>query len=106
MDDCVPCSLSHEPDPETGESCSLCTRAREVVRRINSEIPFHLNEIDVSTNPDLRRRYEGNIPTVFINGKKSFKYRVDEREFRKKIKKEIIKAKLLRFREERKDKTL
>jgi len=106
MEDCLPCSFSSEPDPETGDQCSLCRSAREVVRKVRDEIPFLLNEVDISTNKDLKRRYTGNIPTIFINGKKSFKFRVDEAEFRKRVKREIIKAGISRYRERKKDSTL
>ncbi len=106
MQDCMPCSCSTEPDPETGSPCVLCLEARDVVRRVRNEIPFVLNEVDITANSDLQRRYSENIPTVFINGKKSFKFRVDETEFRKKVKREIIKAGISRFRERKKENPL
>ncbi len=106
MQDCLPCSFATEGDPLSGQTCVLCQSARDVLRKVQEEIPFVLNEIDISANKDLERRYSDNIPTVFINGKKSFKFKVDETEFRKKVKREIIKAGISRYRERKKETSL
>jgi len=50
-------------------------------------MPFALKVIDIAMCEDLTRRYDGNIPTVFINGRKAFKFKVDESEFRKWVRK-------------------
>jgi len=84
----------------------MCRSASDVVKKVREEIPFVLNEVDISSNEDLKRRYSNDIPTVFINGKKSFKFKVDESEFRKKVKREIIKAGISRYRERKKESPL
>jgi len=33
----------------------------------------------------LRRQFTDEVPVVFINGQKAFKYRMDEKEFLKKL---------------------
>ncbi len=76
------------------KDCSVCQEAKKVIKKVNTDIPFTFQEIDITSSEDLFRIYKDDIPTIFINGKKSFKFRVDEEEFRKKAKKEIIKAKL------------
>ena len=63
-----------------------------IVGKVNLEVPFQFKEVDIDLSEDLARRYVGEIPTIFINGKKAFKYKVDEAEFRKQVRKEIIKA--------------
>lgn len=74
------------------KGCTLCKSARDVIGRVKADIPFVCTEIDISTCADLLRRFSDNVPTVFINGKKAFKFKVDEGEFRKRVRKEIIKA--------------
>lgn len=81
-----------------GDDCSLCTDATEIINRVMTDIPFEFREVDICSSEDLLRRYKADIPTVFINGKKAFKYKVDESEFRKKTRKEIIKAGILKLR--------
>ncbi len=79
------------------EGCSLCKKAKKVIGRVNEDMPFELKEVDISLSEDLARRYGDNVPMVIINGTKAFKYKVDEGEFRKKVRKEFIKAGLSRI---------
>ncbi len=80
--------------------------AREVIKKVGDDVAFVLNEVDITSSEDLKRRYNEDIPTVFINGKKSFKFKVDESEFRKKVKREIIKVGISRFRERKKESSI
>jgi glutaredoxin len=41
--------------------------------------------VDVDSNAELRRQYNDQVPVVFINGRKVFKYRMDEQEFLRKL---------------------
>lgn len=79
------------------KGCCRCKEAREVIGRVNMDIPFLFKEVDISATDDLFRRYSDHVPTVYINGKKAFKFKVDESEFRKRVRKEIIKAGLVRL---------
>ena len=74
------------------KKCCLCDEAKKVIGRVRDEIPFHMKEVDISSSAELARRYDGHVPTVFINGKKAFKFKVDEVEFKKRVRKEIIKS--------------
>ncbi len=85
------------------DGCKLCTDAQEVIGRVNSDIPFQFTVVDIASDVDLNRRYSKHVPTVFINGKKAFKFKVDEAEFRKRIRKEIITQGLLSRRAEKND---
>jgi len=90
--DCKPCGLFSKES-----CCVLCAEVKEVIGRVNNDIPFQLKEVDIALDTALGRRYNQDIPTVFINGKKAFKFKIDETEFRKKVRKEIIKAGILRL---------
>ena len=50
-----------------------------VVARLSNDTIF-LDEIDISTDPDLLSRYGLEIPVLFIDGKKTAKYRMSEEE--------------------------
>jgi hypothetical protein len=41
--------------------------------------------VDVDSNAETRRLYNDEVPVVFINGHKAFKYRMDEQEFLRKL---------------------
>ncbi|MBI5892910.1 MAG: glutaredoxin family protein [Deltaproteobacteria bacterium] len=76
--------------------CCLCKEAKDVINRVSKDMAFSFKEVDISINAELSRRFERDIPAVFINGKKSFKFRVDEAELRKRLRREIIRSALLK----------
>ena len=78
--------------PEPGEvvvysrrGCHLCEIVKESLTKLHKRGGFNWREVDVDTDADLRRLYNDEVPVVFINGRKAFKYRVDEQEFLKKL---------------------
>lgn len=75
----------------TRKDCCLCEEMKEVIRKVAGEkISFEMKEIDVDTAPDLQEKYGSEVPVLFINGRKAFKYRVTARELKKRLKKEAI----------------
>jgi len=42
-----------------------------------------VEEIDISSDPDLESRYGSEIPVLMVNGKKAAKYRVSEEALRR-----------------------
>ncbi|MBI4488425.1 MAG: glutaredoxin family protein [Deltaproteobacteria bacterium] len=70
----------------TRENCCLCEEMKEVVREVAGEVPFEMEEVDVDGDPDLREKYGNEVPVLFINGRKAFKYRVTVGELRKRLK--------------------
>ena len=70
----------------TRTGCHLCDEAKEQIRRAQADTPFAFREVDIDLDPELRARFNEEVPVVFVNGKKAFKYRIDLREFRKRVK--------------------
>jgi glutaredoxin len=62
--------------------CHLCDDMKAVVHRVaqTSGLAIAIDEIDISTDPDLEARYGVEIPVLMVNGKKVAKYRVTEEE--------------------------
>jgi len=60
--------------------CHLCDEMKAVVGRVAQTIPLSLEEIDISTDPELETRYGLEIPVLLVEGKKAAKYRIAERE--------------------------
>ncbi len=56
-----------------------------MVRDVAEEVPLEVEEVDVDSEPDLREKYGGEVPVLFIDGRKAFKYRVAARELKKKL---------------------
>jgi glutaredoxin len=61
--------------------CHLCDVVRETLTRLESEADFQWSEVDIDADPELRQQYNDQVPVVFIDGRKAFKYRLDGRAF-------------------------
>ena len=69
------------------KGCHLCEVVKESLQKL-ARYPkpsFHWREIDVDSDGELRRRFNDEVPVVFIDVKKAFKYRMDERDFLRRI---------------------
>jgi glutaredoxin len=69
----------------TRAGCCLCDDAKRTIAEARVHADFDYEELDIDRDEDLRRRYNDEVPVVAINGAKAFKYRVDAREFLKKL---------------------
>ena len=65
--------------------CHLCDEAKSVLVKVQQEVPFDFLEVDITSNRELFTEYKEQIPVVFICGKKAFKFRVNEKELRKRL---------------------
>jgi glutaredoxin len=54
--------------------CHLCENASRVVARVREEIPFELDEIDITGDQELEERYRERIPVVLVDGEEAFTY--------------------------------
>jgi glutaredoxin len=69
--------------------CELC---REMEKLIAGELPRHearLEKIDIGGNAQLEERFGQEVPVLFVNGRKAFKYRCTARELRKRLSREV-----------------
>jgi len=67
------------------KGCHLCEIVKESLTKLHKRGGFSWREIDVDSDSELRRLYNDEVPVVFINGKKAFKYRMDEQDFLRKL---------------------
>ena len=63
--------------------CHLCDVMKAVVERVGQTVAVSLEEIDISSDPELESRYGLEIPVLMIDGKKVAKYRIGEEELMK-----------------------
>jgi glutaredoxin len=69
----------------TRSGCCLCDEVKAVLDAARLKAEFELEEIDIDGDPRLRVLYNDEVPVVAINYVKAFKYRLDVREFLKKL---------------------
>lgn len=67
------------------DGCHLCDDARVVVERVQAEMGFVLEEVDIATDERLQRAYLERIPVLTIDGAVAFELFVDEAELRKRL---------------------
>jgi len=69
----------------TRAGCCLCDEAKRVLSQARGCADFEYRECDIDSDPDLLRQYNDEVPVVAINGVKAFKYKLDMKEFLKKL---------------------
>ena len=60
--------------------CCLCERAKKRLQRLQRLHQFALREVNILEDPSAFEKFLEEIPVIFVNGKKAFKYRLDEKQ--------------------------
>ena len=68
--------------------CHLCDEARAAVAEVRAHQPFELEEVDVSTDPELHDRYGERIPVLALDGDELFEFHVDADELARRLQSE------------------
>jgi len=67
------------------KGCHLCEVVKESLAKLERRGGFTWREIDVDGDHELRRQFNDEVPVVFIDGRKAFKYHMNEQEFLRKL---------------------
>ncbi len=67
------------------KGCHLCELVKESLAKLHRRGGFTWTEVDVDSDAELRREFNDQVPVVFIDGRKAFKYHMDEQEFLRKL---------------------
>jgi len=67
------------------KGCYLCEIVKETLSKLERRGGFVWQEVDVDSDEQLRRKFTDEVPVVFIDGRKAFKYRLDPHEFLSKL---------------------
>jgi glutaredoxin len=71
----------HEVVVYSRKGCHLCEAVKETLRQVQGEANFEWREVDIDGDPELQRKYTEEVPVVFIDGRKAFKYHMERHEF-------------------------
>ena len=85
--------MSAEITLYTRKECCLCEEMKRVVVPIARQTAAEVKEIDVDSTPELQEKFGSEVPVLFINGRKAFKYRVGARELKERLEKELLSQK-------------
>jgi glutaredoxin len=77
----------------TRPGCHLGNDLRAICERLAEEIAFDLTEVNIETDPELRVRYEREVPVLFVDGRLVVRFRTSERELRRILNWQILRKK-------------
>jgi glutaredoxin len=69
----------------TRPGCHLCDEAKAQIAPLLKEFGARLTEINIDEDPELRARYDYDVPVIFIGARKAAKHRVDVAQFRRQL---------------------
>ena len=65
----------------TKPGCCLCDTAKAQLSKLRAVQPFHLREVNILEDSAAYAQFHEEIPVIFIDGRKAFKYHLDEKAF-------------------------
>ena len=63
------------------KGCHLCDVIKQIVTESEGDADFQWRELDIDADHELRMQFNDEVPVVFIDGRKAFKYRMDKHQF-------------------------
>ena len=72
----------------TRNDCELCQKMEEVIAAELPKFNAHIRRVEIDGDPDLEARFGIEVPVLFVNDRKAFKYRCTAAELRKRLARE------------------
>jgi hypothetical protein len=72
----------------TRRDCELCREMETVIGEVLVRIPARLERVEIDGNADLEARFGIEVPVLFVNQRKAFKYRCTPRELKRRLERE------------------
>ena len=73
----------------TRNDCELCREMEEMIAAELPKFDAQVRRIEIDGNPDLEARFGIEVPVLFVNDRKAFKYRCTRNELRKRLVREV-----------------
>jgi hypothetical protein len=67
---------------------------KSAIREAAALVPFDLEEIDVDSSAVMKDKYGFEVPVLFIDGRKAFKYRVTAKRLEQRLRRSMFWARL------------
>lgn len=71
----------HEVVVYSRKGCHLCDVVKDTLTQVEGQADFQWRDVDIDLDPELRQKYNEEVPVVFIDGRKAFKYHMEARQF-------------------------
>lgn len=63
----------------------MCNEMKTAIERVGRRVPITLEEVDISTDEELTRRYGIEIPVLLIDGRPGAKHRITDDDLLRRI---------------------
>ena len=73
----------------TRNDCPLCHEMEAVIAAEAPKFDARIQRIEIDGDPDLEARFGIEVPVLFVNNRKAFKYRCTPTELRKRLAREV-----------------
>ena len=73
----------------TRNDCELCHEMEEVLAAELPKFDARIKRIEIDGDLDLESRFGTEVPVLFVNDRKAFKYRCTPRELRQRLAREV-----------------
>jgi glutaredoxin len=70
----------------TKPGCCLCETVKSQLDLLRAQQAFELREVNILEDNAAHSKFQEEIPVVFIDGRKAFKYHLDEKAFLRRLK--------------------
>ncbi|MGO8790156.1 MAG: glutaredoxin family protein [Terriglobia bacterium] len=74
----------------TKPGCCLCETVKSQLDQLRAQQAFRLREVNILEDSAAYAEFQEEIPVVFIDGRKAFKYHLDEKAFLRRLKSRSI----------------
>jgi glutaredoxin len=81
----------------TRQGCCLCDEMKAVIEKVRQRVPLLLTEVDVDSASELQARFGTEVPVLFIDGRKAFKFKFSAAALRRKLLRSRLAAKTRRL---------
>jgi hypothetical protein len=72
----------------TRRECELCHEMESVIGEVLPRFQAQLKRVEIDGDVALEAQFGVEVPVLFVNGRKAFKYRCTARELRKRLERE------------------
>jgi hypothetical protein len=73
----------------TRNDCELCHEMEAVIAAELTKFDARIRRIEIDGDPELEARFGTEVPVLFVNDRKAFKYRCTPAELRQRLAREV-----------------
>ena len=73
----------------TRNDCELCREMEEIIAGELPKFDARIQRIEIDGDPELEARFGIEVPVLFVNDRKAFKYRCTAKALRKRLLREV-----------------